>query len=146
MDEDARRVFAGIDADNSGDITYHEMKSFMRRENPFITDEEVQKHYDRMDVNRDGRVSKKEFQQPVLPQPPVDLKGWHMKAIVKKLQSTSWEDVLMVGFAVTDYLTLRMYGWSLLACLDIVDSVFVRWQVITPDVLAFGPIEGTLAQ
>ena len=52
----------------------------------------------------------------------------------------------MVGIAVTDYLTLRMYGWSLLACLDIVDSVFVRLQVITPDVLAFGPIEGTLAQ
>jgi hypothetical protein len=96
LDEAARRAFAEIDADNSGDITYHEMQSFMRRENPSITDEEVQQHYNRLDVNRDGRVSKKEFQQPVLPQPPVDLMGWHMKAIVKKLQSTSWEDVLMV--------------------------------------------------
>ena len=99
-----------------------------------------------MDVNRDGGVSKKEFQIPVIPQPSVDLKDWYMKAIVMKLQSTSWEDVLMVGIAVTDYLTLRMHGWSLLACLDIVDSVFVRLQVITPDVLAFGPIEGTLVQ
>ena len=33
-----------------------------------------------------------------------------------------------------------MNGWSL----DIVYSVFVRLQVITPDVLAFGPIEGTV--
>ena len=35
---------------------------------------------------------------------------------------------------------------SFLACLDIVDSVFVRLQVITPDVLAFEPIKGTLAE
>ena len=34
---------------------------------------------------------------------------------------------------------------SRVSCLEIVDSIFVRLQVITPDVLAFGPIEGTVA-
>ena len=96
MDEVARRGFAEIDTNNSGDIDIHEMRVFMRRKNPFIPDAEVQAYYDRLDVNRDGRVSKKKFQRPVLPQPRVDLTGWHMQAIVKKLQSTAWEDVRLV--------------------------------------------------
>jgi hypothetical protein len=41
---------------------------------------------------------------------------------------------------------MRIYRWSLLACLDIVDSVFVLLQVITPDVFTFGQIEGTLVE
>jgi hypothetical protein len=84
-----------IDSDNSGDIIYHEMKSFMWCENPSITNEDVQQYYARLDVNRDGCVSK-EFQQSVLSHPSVDLMVSHMKDIVKKVQSTSWEDVLMV--------------------------------------------------
>ena len=38
-----------------------------------------------------------------------------------------------------------MYGRSLLECPEIVDSIFVRLRVITPDVFAFGPIEDTVA-
>jgi hypothetical protein len=48
LDEDTRTVVEEIDSDNSDDITYHEMKSFMWSENPSISDEEVQQHYARV--------------------------------------------------------------------------------------------------
>ena len=53
--------FADIDADNSGDITIDELRAAMRRLNANVTEEEVQQKWRGMDLNGDGKVSKKEF-------------------------------------------------------------------------------------
>ena len=53
--------FADMDADGSGDITIDELRAAMRRLNANVTEEEVQQKWRGMDLNGDGKVSKKEF-------------------------------------------------------------------------------------
>ncbi len=55
------RLFGAIDADKTGSIKLAELRAFMRREDPSLTDAQVQELFDRLDQNRDGSVTKKEF-------------------------------------------------------------------------------------
>jgi Ca2+-binding EF-hand superfamily protein len=59
--EKDKRLFAAIDADKTGSIQLAELRAFMRREDPALTDAQVQELFDRLDQNRDGSVTKKEF-------------------------------------------------------------------------------------
>jgi hypothetical protein len=105
-------AFADIDTDNSGEVTIDELRAYMQREDPSITEVQVQRWFDAMNADGNGCLKIDEFEkrhtldkQP----PPVELHPWYAEMVVKKLQSTSWEEVRMV---------------------------------ITPDVIALGPVAG----
>merc|ERR1719409_1934025 len=55
--------FAAIDTDSSGTITFNELREAMKRENPAVTEAQVQRRWAAMDFNKDGSVSRKEFVQ-----------------------------------------------------------------------------------
>jgi Ca2+-binding EF-hand superfamily protein len=55
--------FAALDVDQSGNITRDELRKFMQREDPSVTEQHVKGLFDLMDRNKDGTVSKKEFLQ-----------------------------------------------------------------------------------
>merc|ERR1719478_1229629 len=55
--------FAAIDTDSSGTITIDELRASMKRENPAVTEAQVQRRWAAMDFNKDGSVSRKEFVQ-----------------------------------------------------------------------------------
>jgi Ca2+-binding EF-hand superfamily protein len=59
--EKDKRLFAAIDADKTGSIQLAELRAFMRREDPALTDAQVQELFDHLDQNRDGSVTKEEF-------------------------------------------------------------------------------------
>ena len=107
--EEARAMFAAIDTDKSGEVTIDELRAFMQREDPSVTEEQVWCRFDFLNADGQGYVSTEEFgQRQTLDKqsPAVDLNGWYAGVVVTKLQSTSWEELRMV---------------------------------ITPDVLVFGP-------
>jgi hypothetical protein len=43
--EEARAIFAAIDTEKSGEITIDELRAYMRREDPSVTEEQVQRRY-----------------------------------------------------------------------------------------------------
>ncbi len=53
--------FGGMDTDQSGNITLDELGSYMQRNDPSVTVEQVQDRFDKLDGNGDGSVSMKEF-------------------------------------------------------------------------------------
>lgn len=53
--------FAAIDEDGSGNITLEEMRAAMQEKNSAVTEEQVQKRWAELDLNKDGKVSKQEF-------------------------------------------------------------------------------------
>ena len=55
--------FAAIDADASGDISINDLRASMKKEDPAVTEAQVQKQWGELDCNRDGSVSRKEFVQ-----------------------------------------------------------------------------------
>ena len=68
IDSEVRRLrgmasdkFDSIDKDQSGDITFAEFSAAQRKDNPNITDEQVQSKFDAFDVNHDKSVSRQEF-------------------------------------------------------------------------------------
>ena len=60
---DVDKKFNNIDTDKSGTITIDELRAAMKRENPAVTEAQVQKRWAAMDFNKDGSVSRKEFVQ-----------------------------------------------------------------------------------
>ena len=60
---DVDKRFNNIDTDKSGTITIDELRAAMKRENPAVTEAQVQKRRAAMDFNKDGSVSRKEFVQ-----------------------------------------------------------------------------------
>ncbi len=92
-------MFSAIDTDNSGEVTIDELRAFMQREDPSVTEEQVRSRFDFLNADGQGCVSAEEFgqRQALDKQPPaVDLSGWYAEAVVAKLQSTSWEELRMV--------------------------------------------------
>jgi hypothetical protein len=99
--EEARAEFAAMDTDQSGNVTLDELRAFMRRKDPSVTEEQIRRRFEYLDVHGNGGLSAEEFAQARMhalrkPPPPVDLHGWHAEAVVKKLQSTSWAELRMV--------------------------------------------------
>jgi hypothetical protein len=110
--KEARAIFSAIDTDKSGDITIDELRAYMRREDPLVTEEQVQSSFEYLNADGYGNVEFEEFaQRHALDKspPPVELHSWYAEVVVRKLQSTSWKELRMV---------------------------------ITPDVLALGPAVG----
>jgi hypothetical protein len=112
--EEARADFAAMDTDLSGDVTRDELAVFMRRKDPSVTEEQIRRRFEYLDVGGNGRLSAENFSRAHLhslltPPPAVDLHLYYAEATVKKLQSTSWAELRMV---------------------------------ITPNVIALGPAEG----
>ena len=60
---DVDKKFNNIDTDKSGTITIDELRAAMKRENPAVTEAQVQRRWAAMDFNKDGSVSRKEFVQ-----------------------------------------------------------------------------------
>ena len=60
---DVDKRFNNIDTDKSGTITIDELRAAMKRENPAVTEAQVQRRWAAMDFNKDGSVSRKEFVQ-----------------------------------------------------------------------------------
>ena len=60
---DVDTKFNNIDTDKSGTITIDELRAAMKRENPAVTEAQVQRRWAAMDFNKDGSVSRKEFVQ-----------------------------------------------------------------------------------
>ena len=53
--------FADLDVDNSGDVSIQELRAAMHRENPRVSEADVQRRFEEMDLNRDGGVTRAEF-------------------------------------------------------------------------------------
>ena len=110
--EEARAIFAAIDTDKSGEITIDELRAYMRREDPSVTEEQVQRRYVYLNADGQGTLTAEDFAERHVcdkKPPAVELHGYYAEAVVQKLQSTSWKELRMV---------------------------------ITPDVLALGPAVG----
>ena len=61
----AVKLFVDIDANHSGDICRDEMKIALRKQNPEITDNQVDRLFAQLDTNYDNKVSKQEFLNPL---------------------------------------------------------------------------------
>ena len=110
--EEARTIFAAIDTDKSGEITIDELREYMRREDPSVTEEQVQRRYVYLNADGQGTLTAEDFAERHVcdkKPPAVELHGYYAFAVVQKLQSTSWKELRMI---------------------------------ITPDVLGLGPAEG----
>ena len=59
-DKDAA-LFNTIDVDKSGDISIEELRAAMQKENPAVTDAEIQRRWDAMERDHNGNVSKDEW-------------------------------------------------------------------------------------
>ena len=59
-DKDAA-LFSAIDVDKSGDISIEELRAAMQKENPAVTDAEIQRRWDAMERDHNGIVSKDEW-------------------------------------------------------------------------------------
>ena len=53
--------FSYVDTDSSGTISLDELRAAMKRDNPLVTDLEVERRWLQLDQNCDGSVSKNEF-------------------------------------------------------------------------------------
>ena len=110
--EEARAIFAAIDTDKSGEITIDELRAYMRREDPSVTEEQGQRRYVYLNADGQGTLTAEDFAERHVcdrKPPAVELHLYYAETVVKKLQSTSWAELRMV---------------------------------ITPDVIALGPAEG----
>jgi hypothetical protein len=84
----------------------------MRREDPSVTEEQVQRRYVYLNADGQGTLTAEDFAERHVcdkKPPAVELHGYYAFAVVQKLQSTSWKELRMI---------------------------------ITPDVLGLGPAEG----
>ena len=55
------RTFAAIDVDHSGAIDLDELRTVLKKHNPKVTEEQVQRTFADLDLNKDGTVSAEEF-------------------------------------------------------------------------------------